>query len=93
MPPKPVAGLPIQVVNDKGRYHSRDRLRRETSPTLFHVDLVLERAFLKIVLDIPMDEAHVTVSRDDETASGSLDDPRWSAPYYWAAFVLQGEWK
>ncbi|HUI44023.1 MAG TPA: CHAT domain-containing protein [Terriglobia bacterium] len=20
-------------------------------------------------------------------------DPRWAAPYYWAAFVLQGEWK
>jgi CHAT domain-containing protein len=19
-------------------------------------------------------------------------EPRWSAPYYWAAFVLQGEW-
>lgn len=21
------------------------------------------------------------------------NDPRWSAPYYWAAFVLQGEWR
>src|SRR5262249_11759016 len=20
-------------------------------------------------------------------------DPRWSAPYYWAGFVLQGEWR
>jgi CHAT domain-containing protein len=20
-------------------------------------------------------------------------DPRWRAPYFWAAFVLQGEWK
>jgi len=20
-------------------------------------------------------------------------DPRWSAPYYWAGFVLQGDWK
>jgi CHAT domain-containing protein len=21
------------------------------------------------------------------------NDPRWSAPYYWAGFVLQGEWQ
>jgi CHAT domain-containing protein len=20
-------------------------------------------------------------------------DPRWAAPYFWAAFVLQGDWK
>jgi hypothetical protein len=20
-------------------------------------------------------------------------DPRWSAPYYWAGFVIQGEWR
>jgi len=20
-------------------------------------------------------------------------DPRWRAPYYWAGFVLQGEWR
>jgi CHAT domain-containing protein len=20
-------------------------------------------------------------------------DPRWSAPFYWAAFVLQGDWR
>jgi len=20
-------------------------------------------------------------------------DPRWASPYYWAAFVLQGDWK
>jgi CHAT domain-containing protein/Tfp pilus assembly protein PilF len=22
-----------------------------------------------------------------------LDDPRWSAPYYWGGFVLQGDWR
>jgi CHAT domain-containing protein len=22
-----------------------------------------------------------------------LDDYRWSAPYYWAGFVLQGDWR
>jgi len=22
-----------------------------------------------------------------------LKQPRWQTPYYWAAFVLQGEWK
>jgi CHAT domain-containing protein len=22
-----------------------------------------------------------------------LKQPKWQAPYYWAAFVLQGEWK
>jgi CHAT domain-containing protein len=21
------------------------------------------------------------------------NDPRWNAPYYWAGFVLQGEWQ
>jgi CHAT domain-containing protein len=21
------------------------------------------------------------------------EDPRWNAPYYWAAFVLQGDWR
>jgi CHAT domain-containing protein len=22
-----------------------------------------------------------------------LRQPRWSTPYYWAAFVLEGEWR
>ena len=22
-----------------------------------------------------------------------LADPRWSTPYYWAGFVLQGDWQ
>jgi CHAT domain-containing protein len=22
-----------------------------------------------------------------------MNDPRWRAPYYWAPFVLQGEWR
>ena len=22
-----------------------------------------------------------------------LKQPRWKAPYYWAGFILQGEWK
>jgi CHAT domain-containing protein len=22
-----------------------------------------------------------------------LKEPRWESPYYWAAFVIQGEWK
>jgi CHAT domain-containing protein len=21
------------------------------------------------------------------------NDPRWQSPYYWAGFVLQGDWK
>jgi len=21
------------------------------------------------------------------------NSPRWSSPYYWAAFIIQGEWK
>jgi CHAT domain-containing protein len=27
-----------------------------------------------------------------EAQLGMRKDPRWSAPYYWAGFVLQGEW-
>jgi CHAT domain-containing protein len=22
-----------------------------------------------------------------------MRDPRWSSPYYWAGFVLQGDWR
>jgi CHAT domain-containing protein len=29
--------------------------------------------------------------RAAQTSLGS--DPRWKAPYYWGAFILQGEWK
>src|SRR6266849_9609253 len=62
----------LTFTNDKGRYHSGDCLGREIGLMLLHPNLFLERAFHKIVLDTPMDKAHVTVSRDDETASGSL---------------------
>jgi CHAT domain-containing protein len=28
-----------------------------------------------------------------EAQVGMWKQRRWSSPYYWAAFVLQGEWK
>jgi CHAT domain-containing protein/murein DD-endopeptidase MepM/ murein hydrolase activator NlpD len=28
-----------------------------------------------------------------EAQTSMLDDPQWSAPFYWAAFVLEGDWK
>ncbi len=28
-----------------------------------------------------------------EASAAMRKDPRWAAPYYWAAFTLQGEWK
>jgi len=28
-----------------------------------------------------------------EAQKSMLEDPRWAAPFYWAAFVLEGDWK
>ena len=35
------------------------------------------------------------VARGRAARCSDLDGghPRWSAPYYWAGFVLQGEWR
>ena len=45
--------------------------------------------FYRGVLEKPLSPAAAL----REAQRSLAEDKRWSYPYYWAAFVLQGEWR